>query len=338
MTIGDGFKLGAQSWAGAGSETTYGTEATVTSYVEFLSFNVNKEIEDGMLGGINTNGEYVKRYQGNVDVSGDLTFDFSPVDGTMLLKHMSLNNTVSSSGTSTTGYIHQFNPYNTTTGLIISGLTLKSRKGDSNIWAYPGCKINSAKFSGAPGEPIKVTYSFLGKDATTSSGGAPTYTAQLPFLFKDVVFRVAASIGVIATTSAIEIVNGFEITFDNALDSDSMHSLGLPTVYNIVPGNFRTAEISLTQRFDTSTSWSKFTVNTPYAVQVLLDSGVTCGAGAGATTYACAFNFYKAYYTGNDMPVDGAGVVMQTIPLRAIADSTTGYSWYITLTNDVASY
>ena len=349
MTMGAGVSLGYRSIFAMIGETTYGTQtataATGASYFEATSVGMKKEVEEMKSEELNTTRSYTRRFQMNTSIAGSVEKDLHPVDGIPLLLH-ALGGTCSSAGTTSTGYTHTITPDET--NLVKAGaagattatsLSLLVRKGADLSYLYTGCRVGQMTVTGEIGSPIKVAYDVSGKAGTASTAvltdTAVSFSTIRPFLFKDATFQYASTTAALTSTLAEQLV-GFELTVNNNNDTDQ-RALGQDTIVDI-PAGMRDVSLKLTMRYDTTTSYSRYTSGEYGAARIILTSAEVITTGV---YYQLTFEMPKTYWNNCDPEIGEAGVITIEPELTCIRDvlsGTTGYDIKAELINLTASY
>lgn len=340
MAIGSGTAMGWGALLGFGEETTWGTKATATNFMEFASESFKKSIEEEKIESLGTGRAFARRVQKQVNVEGTLSYNLHPVDAVKLIKHALMGTVTSAQVGVTVAYNHTFTASDMST-LTQKGLSfeIKPDKDTTTAFYYTGCRVNSLKISGSVNEPIKAEASFVGRDATTGAFATTTaaYSPVRPFLFQDVTFRFDGSIASMTAGSTENIVS-FELAVANNLQSDeSARSLGNTVLTTLPPGQ-RNITLSFVQRYDTTTAFERFTQGTQGAVRMIFDTGQTIGAAL--TTYAMFIDLPKVYFNAVENEVGGAEILTQNVEVTVIGDTTTsaGNDITVSLTNSVTTY
>ena len=125
MAVGDGAKLGYESWWGLKEETSWATKVTATSFIEILSESLGRERESKILTDeINTSRNPTRRFLLNELVQGGMECYLNVAsDGVVKLIKNGRNGTVTSSGDANTGYTHIL--YEGSLAASLSSLTIQ---------------------------------------------------------------------------------------------------------------------------------------------------------------------------------------------------------------------
>lgn len=341
MPVGSGTALGWGALLGYGLETTWGTAVTATSFMEFRSESLKKTIDEEKLESIGGGRSVIRRVQKNVNVEGSLAFDLHPVDGIHFLKQ-ALMGTVTSATSGAAGslaFVHTFTTGDLST-VTQKGVTfeVKPWSETTTAWIYNGCRVQSYKISANINEPVKCEIEWVGRDATTGTFATTTATFSpvRPFLFQDGTFGYGDSGGNVTTEQIVS----FELTIENNLQSDEKsRSLGTTLLTALPPGR-RNVMLSISQRFDTTTAWSRFLSNSQGAIRLSFNTGATIGSTAGNTTYAMHLDLPKVYYNSAVPEIGDSGILTHEVEVSAIGDTVTSSNRdiVVTLYNSGSSY
>lgn len=343
MAVGSGAVLGFDALLGYGQETTWGTLVTATSFMEFRSESLKKNIEEEKLESLGTGRAFARRIQKNISVEGTLSYDLHPVDGISLIKHALMGTVTSAAAGTSDSFNHTFTAGDIS-GISQKGLTFEVRpqSDTQSAFIFYGCRVNSMKISGSINEPVKCEMEIVGKDGTTGTFATTTvaYSTVRPYIFADGTFTIDGTIGSLTSTSDENII-AFELTVNNNLNSDeSSRSIGDSALTNLPPGK-REIMLNITQRFDTTTAWSRFINATQGAVRLKLDTGVTIGsADTNVTTYSMFIDLPKVYYNQAQPEIPDSGIITHEIEISAIGDTVTSSPTdiVVTVTNSASSY
>jgi len=340
MAIGDGGRLGFNSRIGFGQETTWGTLVTATSFMEFRSETLKLEKVNEKIESLGTGRAIARRVQKEVNLEGTFLYDLHPVDGIALIKHALMGSVTSALAGTTDAYNHTFTTGDIS-GIAQKGLTFEVQpdQNTTTCFIHYGLRVNSFKISASIGEPVKTEISFIGKDSTTGTFATTTvaYSPVRPFLFQDGTFAYGATIGVATSESII----AFEMMVENNLINDeTARSIG-NTSLTILPPGRRMVTLNITQRFDTTSAWDRFTQNTQGAIRLTFDTGQTIGStDSPGTTYSMIIDFPTVFYNSAIPEITEAGILTHDVEITALADTITGSGTDILMTvvNSTSSY
>lgn len=336
MTVGAESRQSYDARLAFGSEGTWGTGVTGTSFMEFTSQNFKPVFDNEKIESLGTGRTSVRLVRKQKHIEGTLVFNMHPVDGIALIKHAMMGTVTSALAGTTDAYNHTFTAGDLST-ITEKGLTFDVQpSGDTTMcYKFSGCRVNSYKVSAAINEVIKCEINFIGKDVTTGTIATTTaaYSPVIPYIFHHGTFKV---------DTVLENIIGFELMIENNLQNDAnARSLGDQTLTVLPPGR-RNVSLSLTQRFDTTTVWDRFVANTAVAIQLLFDTGHTIGStDSPGTTYSAQIDIKEAHYnTGGPPEISEVGILTHEVEMGIIGDTTTSDSTDIvfSVTNSATSY
>ena len=170
------------SYVAVGKESAWGTYASATTAMEFISCSFKTEIESQKLDSIGLNRGYTKRVQLNKNVQGSLEMNLHSVESTMMIAN-ALGGAIVTTPGSTGAYVHSISAGNFDTG--VSSLSFNVRKGDTTPWHYSGGRVNVMKISAEVGEVVKASFEMIFQDSTQLTddiSGTLSITSVLPML------------------------------------------------------------------------------------------------------------------------------------------------------------
>ncbi len=337
MAIGDNAEIGLTSYVAFSKETTFGTYASATSAVDFLSCGFRTSRESRKLDSFGLNRGFTKRVSLGQNVGGPFESYLHPEEGVLLLAN-ALGGPIASATLTTGAFTHSISAGNFDTTTAIRSLSANVKKG-SKVWRYLGGKINTMRISAQVGEPVNVSMEFVFKDQTQLSDDiqtALTLSSVLPFTFVEGSFRYTDSEASLTSTVAESVV-GIELSISNNIISGSeVRSLGsrLPSV---LPATRRNIELKVRQRFDTTTAFARFMANTFGSAEIVF-AGAQIVSGA---NYEIRFRLPKLVPNSPDPVLDNPnGVLMSEIDFDVVADTLTsaGRDIGCTVINATSSY
>lgn len=335
---GSSYQSAIDSYAAFFKETTWGTYpssgATNATFIEFLSNNFKTEIEGRKLDTIG-NRPFTKRVQLNKTVQGSLETYLHPIESPLLIAQALGGGVITSSLTG--AYTHSFGAGLMDTGP--TGISFNVKKGDTTF-QYVGGRVNSMKITASINEPVMISYDFVFKDSSQGSfdiSSSLSISTLAPFTFVDGVYRYADTETNAATTTSEEAITSFELTVNNNLISDAnARQLG-SRILSVLPPTRKNVEFKVTQRFDTTTVYSRFTSATIGAVELKF-TGSTITADK---NYEMTVRMPKVYLNSPDPEIAGPNeILMSEITYDVVADTGTssGREIGMTVINNVASY
>lgn len=340
MVVGSNAELGVNSYVAFWKEATWGTfpatGATNASTLEPLSIGFKVEITNQKLETISRNRGFTKRVQLDKNVAGSLE-QYLHAQESVLPLAASLGGGISSSSISG-GFTHSLTSGNFDTDA--SSLAFQVRKGQTYHWQYTGGRVNNCVITANVGEPVKVSYEFIFKDATQTGSdisGDLSISAVLPFTYVQGSYRYADTEASL-TSTATEEITGFELGINNNLKSDATARAIGSNVLSTLPPTRRAIEFKITQRFDTLTAWNRFINNDQGSIDLLFE-----GQSASAkVNYSCQITLPKVHVNTPDPEVTGPNdILTPEITFDVLVDNamtTTGRDIGITILNTTASY
>lgn len=345
MSVGNGYPfLGYGSVVGVAPEGTFGTFVTATAFIEFNSESFKREREEKILESINTTRSFKKRLIGNETVSGTVEADLNIAsDGICYIIKQAMGGTVSSATIGAAGaYVHTFNvgdmQLNASTATVADkpSLSFQVQKGNyvtgtSNIWCFSGCRVNQLTIKGEIGSPVTWSAEIIGQGSSvTTTIPAATFSDILPINFTGVTINT----GVTITAVSAEYFTAFEFTLNNNLDGD-VRVLGSRNIVQLPPLR-REVKLKLTQRFDTTTAYSRYIENTLTAIEINMTAEQTIGAIS--TTYGCTIKMPAGYYNSNMPEIGGADVITYDVDVTGLYKADPGYDVQILIRNATTGY
>jgi len=303
MAVGDNYKEGLDSYVSIAKETTFGTYVTGTAAYEALSSSINMSRNSQKIEGMFKNRGSLKRVLLDKNTAGTIEGELYPDEGTLLIIN-AMGGGITTASLSASSFTHSVaaGAMDITSGAM--SLSVTERKGDSHMFAYVGGRVNSLKISGSVGETIKMSADLIFKDGTTSANDVATslsVSAQLPYTFVDGSYRYGGAEDSL-TVAAVEKIQSFELTINNNLKPEDGRALG-SAVPSVIPVASRSVELSITQRFDTTTAIDRHLSATVGSVQIRFDGSTI---GADAAVYSMVFTMPKVYQnSGGDPEIGG---------------------------------
>ena len=343
MSVGDNAEIATRSYVALGRETTFGTYASATTAVEAISCGFIVERASEKIEAIGPSRAFATRVQLEQTVSGPLELNLHPHQSVLLMAN-ALGGGLASSVTVIGGtYTHSVTAGNFDT--IASSLSFNVRKGSTLTWRYLGGRVNEMKISAEVGAAVVCTYDFFFRDATQVSDDISTslsISAVLPFTFIQGVYRYSSTETLAATTTAGEPIQAFELTVNNNIATGAESRQLGSNLNTLLPATKRSTELTITQRFDTTTTYQRMLQATQGAVELFF-RGATITSSSGVDAfYEVTMRFPKVYYNAADPALEGAtDVLSMEIPLDIVSDNpftTTGKDIGVTFKNDISAY
>lgn len=330
MALGDGAKSAVQSYTAVGRELTFGTYPTATSVFAFeaLTCSFRTDIKSEKIDSLSTNRGFVRRVQLDKEVAGTVEQYLHPLESVVMFAAALGGGLTTTTASSASTHILKAGNFDDT----IASVSFNVRKGNEHVWHYSGGRVNQLKLTGEVGSPVKVSYDFIFKDSTQLAddiSASLSISSVLPFTYAQGVFKYSGT---------AECITGFELTINNNLKSDKDARCLGSNVLSVLPATRRNIEFKINQRFDTTTTLSRFTDATNAAVQLTF-TGATFVTG---TSYTCQIDLAKVYQNSPDVELGGTGdVLVSEIAYDCLVDNphtSTGYDIKVTFINNVTAY
>lgn len=339
MAVGSDAKITARSYTAFAKEASFGTYATVTTALEPLSVGFKTEIESQVLETMNVNRGASKRVQTNKNVAGPIESYLHNEQSPAILIAALGPDTVTSAAGSTSTFTHSFSSANHAT---FGSLSFNTRKGESQVFEYVGGRVSQLTISGEVGEPIRMTAEMIFKDSSLSTndiGSALSVSTLSPWVYHQAQFIYAATPGSLTTTAA-EPIQSFELVINNNVeDGGPARQLG-SNLREVLPVKNRSVELTVSQRFDTTTAYNRFTSGTQGSIRIQLDGSII--SGSSSTTHQLIIDLPKVFQNTNDPELGGPGEVLTSeFTYDVLVDNpntTTGKDIAMTVRNGTASY
>ncbi len=296
------------------TETTYKTtpsspDAMVLPFKsESLRLNRNLISSDT----IRSNRNPQAPVRGNVDVSGDITFELSPQYG-RLFKH--IFGTYSKSGSSAP-YTHTYK-----IGALPVGMCLEKQftdLGTAKYFLYNGCKVNSFRLSAKPEGMIECTVSLLGAKETINSSSFDSTATDLghtPFDgFEGSVKQGGSTVGTVTEV---------DFTLENNLDGNTYVLDGTGQRYSLPEGR---AKVTGTVKilFDSDTLYALAVAHTETTLEIHFTKGA--GTGASAGNEKMSFYFDEVIFKPQSPVISGPTGLLVELPFEAYYNDDTDAS------------
>lgn len=344
MALGDEAKPNVLSYVALGRETTFGTYASATAAVEFLSCSFKTEIASRKLPAIGYSRAFARRVQLEKSAGGTLETYLHPEETAHIFIN-AMGGPASTAAGSTGSYIHSITAGNFDSAATCASLSFNVRKGgdSTHTWRYVGGRVNQLRLTAEVGEPVKVSADIVFTDSTQVSDNIAailSLSTYNPFVFHQGYFRYGATESAAYTTAAAstERIQSFELTINNNLVTDKdAYELG-SQVRRVLPATRREVSFKIRQRFDTTTAYARFLQATQSAVDLYFR-----GASIGANQFQeLNIRLPNVRYNSPEPTLDGPdGVVASEISFDVISDNpstSTGRDISATLRNRLSAF
>ncbi len=318
--------LGKQLEFGVGAEETRGTTSSSPKWAKNISANVVEKAEhanDESVRGVfeDMDGRRVVKKHIEGDVEMPLYVD--------MFGYLAWNlyGAVSSAVVSGSVKDHTFSLLQNS---IAPSLTLFAKDGDTQQLAFKNSHINTLGLSATTDDYVKITTSFLGKEAVDDTS-TPSYTADSDFIGRDITIKVADTLGGLATAPAV-CVSSVDLTWDKGLITD--HCLG-----SYVPNDFYISKMSIegsiTKKFVDETFKDLYLGNGAKYMQIKIE-GETSLAGEYKPTITLTLN--KVQITDWDRGGSSDELVNEEISIKAFYNPSDSKQSELKVRNLVTEY
>lgn len=327
-------RSGLASQIGYGEETTVGTYATPTRFLEFNDegLGLGQELIDGA--GLRASNRVLRTDRtalGAKTVGGTVTHEVHSKGFSLLLKHMhGKAATIATSSGGTNSKDHTYDglgdPY---------GLALTVQKGVPDVggtvrpFSYLGCKVTEWELSNSVNGLLMLNLTFDGIDEENSSSlASASYPSSSEILnYTGGVLNIASSavdVKDVSIRGTVGYGDGGNRHFIRASRLKKEH----------IADGIYVIEGTVTAEFESLTAYNRFINKTLAQLDV---------TWTGATAIEGAFYPYlkvtlaNVQFTGETPKVSGPGVVMQPLPFRALYDGTNGPIVSVYRTSDTSA-
>lgn len=308
------FRSGIDTQFGCVAETTWGTYAVPTRFLDYVSETLKYSITPVIAQGLRK-GKRVERTdqwsQGKKSVAGDVMFEIANKGYGLLLKHMLGSSTKTTPGTLCNKYQ---NVLADTYGL---GLTVQIGRPDTggtvNAMSYLGCKVAAWEISCAVDGVAGLKLSLDGAAEDSSQGlaaaSAPTASEWLYWHEGSLTIAGGASLP----------LSSVSFTGNNGLKTDRHFILsGGTTKKEQLAAAMVPLGGTMTVEFDGMTNYNRF-VNGTVATVVFTLLGSQIEAGQ---NYKLVVTCQNVRFDGDTPNVSGPGVLDLTLPFTVLDDGT----------------
>jgi hypothetical protein len=348
MAVGENSLMGHGSYLAVGRETTYGTYATSTAGLNFLSSSIKVMKETKILEEIQTSRTNSNFIQLGKVVQGEIEYYFNPssVACNYLLQNAFGGGAITTAtatgdtvGSGTFSHIYSVNDFKAT----YSSLSINHRKGESTggkIFEYTGIRVNEYTFTAEIDEPLVVTNSIIAKDATLTANDVSaslSTSAQSPLSFVNGRFSVETATGSLTTTSFWH-VQSFEFKISNNLQSDSGARRIGSDLLQVLPAGLAQFELSCQIRFDTSTAYDAMLAGTRLVGEFEFQGDTLSGSTLRESIKITMPNLRIS--DAGDPEIGGAGELLTSNVVFAVLRDPTasGYAVRAQVINKTTSY
>lgn len=339
MAVGDSAEVGLKSYVAIGKETTYGTYASATTSIEALSCSFRTDIDSIKLESFGTGTRnFTKRVQTDKKVGGSLEQYLHPIESVFFMANALGGALVTTSLTSAATHSLSSGNYDTSTAIL--GLSVNERKGSNSnhVFRYSGGRVNNLVISAEVGQPVKMSAEIIFKDSTLVSddiSASLSISSVTPFIYHQGVYRYQATEAAAQTTTAEERIQSFEMTISNNLEEG--RELG-SNVLRVLPGKRQDIQLTVTQRWDTTTTYNRFIQATQGSIEFVF-TGQSISA---EHNNKLTIRLPKVFQNSSDPEIGGPDeLLMSEIAFDVVNDNpntSTGKAVGMTIINSVIAY
>lgn len=325
MAIGSGLS----SQLGMVAETVYGTAVTVTRFLEMQEESLKNDIGYHFSRGTKDLVNRSSRVRAfSKGAAGALKFEVMNKGFGLLFRECFGTGVVAQVGV-TTEWTQTFTP-DLSTGKTGRMATMQVGRPsvDATVhpFTYKGCKVTEFEFSSELDGPLMLDVTV---DAQSEATNVALASASYPsdpasFIFID----GALTIDTVATS-----VKAVKVGGKWSLDTNRRFLGAITTKKEPIANGELEITGELTLEFESLTEYNKFVAGTLSALVLTWSFGTITGA---ATPYKIVMTLPKVVYTGETPTVGSSGVLLLTLPFKALYDGSAA-AWTLVLhSSDVA--
>lgn len=348
MTVGESALYSGESYIGFGRETTFGTYATASAGLDFISASIKTVKDSKVLEQIERKRTMAKSFSLGKTIEGDVEAHASAdITAMAYILQNAFGGTVTSATatgetTGSTAIVHTFSEGSLDQSY--TALSVNHRKGPSSsgrIWRYLGGRVDSLELTAELDEPLKYTASLAFKDSTQTADDVEslfTATAWEPLSFADGRLSVENSFASL-TSSSFWHVQNINFSLANNLKTDAASRRIGSDVPDVIAIGVQNYELSCQIRFDTTTAYDAMIAHSEFAAEFEFQ-GSTLSGSTGGVRRGLKFQFQKlTVKDAGDPEISGPDeTLVSTVTFNVLRDeSAAGYAVRAQLTNDMAS-
>lgn len=318
--------FGVLAHIGLGKETTYGTAVPANDYIRFASESINEEIEQVISENIMGVVDEGVSFEGQHDISGDISFDVYPNVVGHLLRAAFGAPVTTSLGTGV--YQHVFTPVqaNFSNVCALPPYTLEIHRDFEQAFQYAGAVVNDLTFSfGTDTKIMQGTAAIIARALTLIAKTTPSLEATNAFLWNQATITMDGTANTDISTLEFGVNNNLEarLTLD-----------GTRNVSRVLRNGARTFPVSFSLELKDLTEYNKFKAQSEIPAKIEL-----IGALIDATNkYKLTVEIPKLRFNAFPINVEGTGAITTQVEGSAKYDPVSLHAMKITLVNSKASY
>ena len=311
--MGQGFN----GYIGIGQESTFGSGATITDYVEALSESLSAEFDRYDLKNIIGTLAPPDDEAGVLRVGGDVSFPVNPANVGRFLQGFFFSNqvtTVLSGFLFTNRFTSTSSTHNATS--ILPSYEVEVFRDVTSAQRYTGCVMNTFQLNVQPNNALAMTVGMIGRDTALKAKSTPTFPGSpaKPFTFD----TASLSLGGSATT-LIETLN---IEGNNNLHGIPALNLS-KRIAKVRRAGHQEINISGVIDFEDTTEYLKFLNQTEQSMKLSVTK---------ADSFQMVVDLPRVVYTAFPMGISGRDRLLVNFAGKAFYHSGSGTAIEVALT------
>jgi hypothetical protein len=308
-----------------GEETTYGTAASPTRYIDILREAL--VFDKGITPVETVFSRDIRKYvEGRARVTGSVDFNVEPENiGEFLKWALGSVTTTDDGAVPPVAYKHEFKPADiikSFTGIVISEKVQRK---------ITGCLIDRLTIETALDIAMGSIDVVAAKEEKDTGSYTPTISTLAPFVFKQGTLTLGGS-------DRSQYLRALRLRIGNNIPVDDLYGFGSQYLRRIGV-RARTVECDIEMAFEDTTEYDAFLAGTEVACNLVFTGPSTGSTGAGFENYKLEIDLPKLVYRSDVAPhIDRREPLRITAPMQVLYDSAKGYECAITLVNKISSY
>lgn len=298
------------------AESTFGTRATPTKFVEFANESLKLTRERIETAGLRAGRRTLHRWAaGKQEVTGQIQMELPQATVGLLFKHFF--GTVNTTGSNP--YVHTFTPGTTDDKSLTIQVGRPSSAGTVTPFDYLGCSLTDLDLSYTVGDWVKATWGVYGihEDTAQSLASASYSAAYAPFAWTQASVTLAGSDFAVMSAD-LKIARGLKT---------GRHFIRATTPERpkiaLEGASLMDVTGTLVADFDSLTAYNRFVSGTEAALVL------TANAGASASLVITL----NVRFDGETPVVDGPDMLKQSLPFKAVSSTSDAAAITAVLTN-----
>lgn len=276
--VGQNAIVSFPSYLGLAREAAYGTYATGTSGLDFISCSLKTKQENKVIEEVTRHRVYADTLSLGRVIEGDIETYYDPTSvACNLLVQNALGGAPVTSATATgetaggLAFTHTVILGNFDTAT--ASLSANVRKGDSasaKIFEFKGLRVNEFELTAEIDEPVKMVFGLIGQDSSASTNDVSTNIGnidQTPLSFVNARLSIESALSSL-TTGTFWHVQNVSLKLSNNLKADNESRRIGSALLQVLPPGMANMELSFSMRFDTVTAYNAMLNNTQLAAEL----------------------------------------------------------------------